>query len=183
MFFDSWQGLARVLLVGVLSYGALVLLLRVSGKRTLSKINSFDLVVTVALGSTLATTFLSKDVALVEGVLAMPLLITLQFVVTWLTIHSPQVMRAIKAEPRLLVRDSQFLHAAMRDERVTEDEILAAVRENGFCSLDEVDTVVLETNATLTVQPAWSHDRSPASSPSQAVNDDVCSPEKQNLKA
>jgi len=63
MLFDSWTGLGRVLLVGVLAYSALVLTLRVSGKRTLTKLNAFDLVVTVALGSTLATVLLSKDVA------------------------------------------------------------------------------------------------------------------------
>lgn len=67
MFFDGWTGLLRVLVVGTLAYAALVLLLRVSGKRTLSKMNAFDLVVTVALGSTLATVLLSRDVALAEG--------------------------------------------------------------------------------------------------------------------
>ena len=55
MLFDSWAGLGRTLLVGPLAYVALVLLLRISGKRTLTKLNAFDLVVTVALGSTLAT--------------------------------------------------------------------------------------------------------------------------------
>jgi hypothetical protein len=55
MFFESWSGLGRVLVVGVLAYGALVFVLRVSGKRTLSKMNAFDLIVTVALGSTIAT--------------------------------------------------------------------------------------------------------------------------------
>jgi len=67
MFFQGWQGLLRVI-VCALAYGALVLLLHVSGKRTLSKWNAFDLVLTVALGS--ATVLLSKDVALAEGVVA-----------------------------------------------------------------------------------------------------------------
>ena len=69
MFFDGWSGPLRVLAVGTCAYAALVLLLRCSGKRTLSKMNAFDLVVTVALGSTLATVLLSKGVALAEGVL------------------------------------------------------------------------------------------------------------------
>ncbi|MDP9439064.1 MAG: DUF421 domain-containing protein, partial [Actinomycetota bacterium] len=60
MVFDSWVGLFRVAAVGTAAYFALVLLLRISGKRTLSKINAFDLVVTVALGSTLATVLLSS---------------------------------------------------------------------------------------------------------------------------
>ena len=74
MFFTHWFDLARVLIVGVSAYAALVFLLRISGKRTLSKMNAFDLVVTVALGSTLATILLSKDVALAEGLLALALL-------------------------------------------------------------------------------------------------------------
>ncbi len=66
-FFDSWSAMGRTVVVGVLAYLALVLLLRVSGKRTLSKMNAFDLVVTVALGSTLATVLLSTSVALARG--------------------------------------------------------------------------------------------------------------------
>ena len=82
MFFDDWGGLVRVAVVGLLAYIGLVLLLRISGKRTLSKMNAFDLVVTVALGSTLATILLSSAVALAEGLLAFVVLISLQFAVT-----------------------------------------------------------------------------------------------------
>ena len=64
MLFDSWVGLGRVIVAGILAYAGLILLLRISGKRTLSKMNAFDLVVTVALGSTLATVLLSRSVAL-----------------------------------------------------------------------------------------------------------------------
>ncbi|RPI86275.1 MAG: DUF421 domain-containing protein [Chloroflexi bacterium] len=67
MFFNSWSDLIRIIIIGVLAYIGLVVLLLVSGKRTLSKMNSFDFVITVALGSTLATVLLSKDVALAEG--------------------------------------------------------------------------------------------------------------------
>lgn len=75
MFFNDEFSLLRVVIVGTLAYLSLVLLLRVSGKRTLSKMNAFDLVVTVAIGSTLATVLLSKDVALADGVVAFTLLI------------------------------------------------------------------------------------------------------------
>ena len=83
VLFDEWSNLLRTLIIGVPAYIALVFSLRISGKRTLSKMNAFDLVVTVALGSTLATVLLSKDVTLAQGVLAFGLLIGLQFAVTW----------------------------------------------------------------------------------------------------
>ena len=100
MFFESWSRLGRVVVVGVLAYGALVFLLRVSGKRALSKMNAFDLIVTVALGSTFATVLLSKDVALLEGALAFALLIVLQFVLTWLSVRSKAVRRASSSRNR-----------------------------------------------------------------------------------
>ena len=81
----------------------LLLLLRVSGKRTLTKMNAFDLVVTVALGSTLTTVLLTKSVALAEGLTAFVLLIFLQFVLTWLFVRSQAASRLVKSEPTLLV--------------------------------------------------------------------------------
>jgi len=78
MFFSGLDGVWRTLVVGTCAYAALVLILRISGKRTLSKMNAFDLVVTVALGSTLATILLSSDVAPAEGVTAFVLLAGLQ---------------------------------------------------------------------------------------------------------
>jgi uncharacterized membrane protein YcaP (DUF421 family) len=134
-----------------LAYGALILLLRVSGKRTLSKMNAFDLVVTVALGSTLATILLSKDVALAEGVLAFAVLILLQFVIAWLSVRSTAVHRLVKAEPALLFHQGKFLWQAMTAERVTEDEVRAAVRGQGIASMEAVAAVVLETDGSFTV--------------------------------
>jgi uncharacterized membrane protein YcaP (DUF421 family) len=151
MLFDSWTGLGRVLLVGTLAYAALVLLLRLSGKRTLTKLNAFDLVVTVALGSTLATVLLSKSVALVEGVLALVLLISLQYAITWLSVRSSRFQALIGAEPTLLLHRGSFLLGAMRAERITQDEILAAVRASGAADPGQVTAVVLETDGSLSV--------------------------------
>jgi uncharacterized membrane protein YcaP (DUF421 family) len=162
MFFDSWFGLLRVLVVGVLGYGALVLLLRVSGKRTLSKMNAFDLVVTVALGSTLATVLLSKSVALVEGVLAFALLISLQFAIAWLSVRSEGFQGMIKSQPRMLVYRGRILHDALKAERVTAEELRAAVRSQGVPSLDGVGAVVLETDGTFSVLPDLGEGRSSA---------------------
>ncbi|MFC7550478.1 hypothetical protein [Plantactinospora sp. GCM10030261] len=93
--------LLRLLVVAVLVYPALVVILRVSGKRTLSKLNAFDLVVTVALGSTLATILLSRDVSLAEGALALALLVGLQYLVAVLAVRWPPSQRLLKSQPTL----------------------------------------------------------------------------------
>ncbi|NBD21282.1 DUF421 domain-containing protein [Aquabacterium fontiphilum] len=151
MFFDGWLPLGRIVVLGALAYLALVAMLRVTGKRTLSKLNAFDLVVTVALGSTLATILLSKDVALLEGVTALALLIGLQWALTWLSVRSCRVSAWIKAEPRLLFVGGRFLDDAMRRERVTADEVRAVARQHGYRDLSRVAAVVLETDGSMSV--------------------------------
>jgi uncharacterized membrane protein YcaP (DUF421 family) len=151
MFFSSWYSLGRIALVGVLAYVTLVVLLRSSGKRTLSKMNAFDLVVTIALGSTLATVMLSKTVALLDGVLAFALLIFLQLAITWLSVRSKAVSRLVKSEPALLVHHGALLPRALAQERVVEPEILAALRRQGVAALTEVEAVVLETDGSFSV--------------------------------
>lgn len=151
MFFDSWFGLIRVICVGVLAYLALILWLRLSGKRTLAKWNAFDFVVTVALGSTLATVLLSGDVALAEGVLALALLIGLQFAITWLSVRFDAVRRVAKSEPTLLLYRGRYMRDAMKHQRVTDSEVRAAVRSRGIAAVEEVEAVVLETDGTFSI--------------------------------
>ncbi|MEH6717392.1 MAG: YetF domain-containing protein [Aurantimonas endophytica] len=151
MFFDSWYDLWRIIVVGILAYAGLVFLLRVTGKRTLSKMNAFDLVVTVALGSTLATVLLSSDVSLAEGLLAFVLLCGLQYAVATASVHSERFQSIIKAKPSLLFHNGRFIGPMLREERVTEEEILAAVRSQGHVDLDKVLAVVLETDGSFSV--------------------------------
>ncbi|MFO7854392.1 MAG: DUF421 domain-containing protein [Paracoccaceae bacterium] len=151
IFFDTWFGLLRVVLVGIAAYSALVLMLRISGKRTLSKMNAFDLVVTVALGSTLATVLLNPSVPLFEGLMAFALLICLQFAITWASVRSDRIRGLVKAEPTLLVHEGRHLAAPMRRQRVTREEIAAAVRAGGASDISDVRSVVLETDGSMTV--------------------------------
>lgn len=151
MFFDNWENLGRVIVISVLVYAALVILLRSSGKRTLSKMNAFDLVVTVALGSTLATIILSKDVALAEGVLALVMLIALQYVIAWLSVRVPMIRELVKSEPTLLFHQGQMLQAALRAQRVTPEEVRAAIRNQGVSQMRDVEAVILETNGSFSI--------------------------------
>jgi uncharacterized membrane protein YcaP (DUF421 family) len=158
MFFDDWTGIWRTLLVGALAHAALIALVRISGKRTLAKMNAFDLIVTVALGSTLATILLSEDVALAEGVTAFGLLIGLQLAITWLSVRTRVVPSLVKSTPTLLVFRGQQLDDAIRAQRVSEEEVLQAVRQQGFASVADVHAVVLETDGSFSVIGSASQD-------------------------
>ena len=151
IFFNGWFTLFRTIVVGLVAYAALLVCLRLSGKRTLSKMNAFDLIVTVALGSTLATIILSADVALAQGVLALALLVTLQFAITWSSVRWRWMRRLATGEPSLLLYRGQYLRDALRQMRVTEDEVRAAVRAQGQPAIEDVEAVVLETDGSFSV--------------------------------
>ncbi|WP_232521603.1 DUF421 domain-containing protein [Micromonospora phaseoli] len=141
----------RLLVIAAIVYPALVVILRVSGKRTLSKLNAFDFVVTVALGSTLATILLSRDVSLVEGILALTLLVALQYGVALLAVRWPPSQKLLKARPTMLLRDGQLRRQTMRRVRVAESEIRQAARSQGAGDLHDLAAVILETDGSLSV--------------------------------
>jgi uncharacterized membrane protein YcaP (DUF421 family) len=147
----NWSDAVRAVISGVVAYTALVALLRISGKRTVAKWNAFDLIVTVALGSTLASTIVSGTVPVMQGAGAFVVLIAVQFAITWASVRVNLIHRVIKAQPALLVREGKLEHETMRRERVTEDEVLTAARRRGFGDLREVDAVVLETDGSFSV--------------------------------
>lgn len=151
MFFDDWSGIGRTVVVGAAAFVGVIVFVRLAGKRNLSKLNAFDLIITVALGSTLATILLSQDVALAEGLTAFALLVGLQFVITWLSVRTRAIPRLVKSEPTLLVHRGRPLDEALRDQRVSEVEVLQAVRQQGFASVEDVHAVVLETDGSFSV--------------------------------
>lgn len=94
---------------------------------------------------------MSKDVALLDGVLAFGLLIFLQFIITWLSVRSGWISDLVKAKPVLLVYQGELLQENMLKERITREEVMAAVRTKGIGSLAQVGAVVLETEGTLSI--------------------------------
>jgi len=151
MVFQGWDGILRTLLVGAATYACLILFLRVSGKRTLAKLNAFDLVVTVALGSTFSAVLVQQSVPLAQGLTALALLVLMQFGVTWASVRSARFARTIRSEPRLLLRHGNPCAGAMRAERITEEELLSAIRASGGRGLEAAEAVILESDGTLSV--------------------------------
>jgi uncharacterized membrane protein YcaP (DUF421 family) len=151
IFFESWESLVRTAVIGILAYVLLVFLLRTSGKRTLSKMNAFDLIITIALGSTLATVVLNKSVTLADGALAFFLLIYLQYLITFLSVRSKSIRNLVKSTPTLIAYKGSLLKEAMVKERISEDEVHAIIREKGVSSLAETDAIIMETDGSLTL--------------------------------
>lgn len=151
IFYDGWEGIVRAAIAALCAYAALILILRISGKRSLSKLNIFDFVVTVALGSTLASTILSKDVALAEGTMALAALVGLQFIVAQLSIMAEPWKKIIRSDPKIVVKDGEFVEDCMKQERVTRGSVESEIRKSGYGDVSKVAYVILESDGTFSV--------------------------------
>jgi uncharacterized membrane protein YcaP (DUF421 family) len=151
VFFHGFGPPGRALLVGFLAYVALVLLLRLSGKRAIAKMNIFDFVVVVALGSTLASIIVDPGVDLASGLAGLVLLVGVQYAVSWMTAHSKRVERWVNGRPELLFFRGEFIRPAMKRHRVTEEEVRASIRMAGQGGLADVYAVVIETDGVFSV--------------------------------
>ena len=151
MWFDTWAQVVRVLIAGVAAYVAVILILRVSGKRTLAKLNAFDLVVTVAFGSTLATIFLNATVSIAEGVTALALLAALQIVAALISSRLKKGHAVMTSRPTALVTHGRFHEEVLRRQRISVAEVRQAVRSSGKGDMRAVAAVVLESDGSLSV--------------------------------
>jgi len=151
LFFNGWTPLIHVAVVGVVSYVFLILMLRLSGKRTLSRMNGYDMVVTMALGSILTKAMLTAEQSLSESLLAIFLLVAFQVAVSIGSLHWTWLRKLTSAEPAVLYHDGQFSETVMRRERVCRDEVVSAVHQKGMRDLSDVDAVILGANGELSV--------------------------------
>jgi uncharacterized membrane protein YcaP (DUF421 family) len=152
MWFGGWESLLRILIHGTLGYIALVLMLRLSGKRTLSKMNAFDFVITIALGSAFATLLISDMVPLTKrcsGYCA-PGDPAVGGILDLCEVGALRVDREGQSSACLL--EEQVPEDVLRRERITHEEVQAAIRDNSMANGSGA-AAVLETDGSLSVVP------------------------------
>lgn len=149
--FSPFNPFLNTIILGTIAYIAIIFILRLSGKRTLSKWNSFDFVVTIAFGSILASILLTTKNTFGKGILGFAMLVLFQYIITWISVRSSWVQKLIKSEPSLLLYRGKLKHDVLKKQRVAEGEVLAALRANGIGAIEDADAVVLETDGSFSV--------------------------------
>ena len=150
LFYKDVESLVHVGICTIISYLALFIFIRISGKRTLSKLNAFDFVVVVTLGSTLSSMILVK-VTIAEGCLALLIIIGLQYLLAYFVKSSEKMEDLIISSPTLLFYNGIFLTDAMQKELITKKEIYAEIRKYRIENINDVSAVVMESNGEISV--------------------------------
>lgn len=134
--------------VGV--YVALLVGLRLAGKRELTQLNAFDLVVLLLLSNTVQNAIIGNDNSLVGGIAGAAILLALNYgVVRFLYSHAA-LDRLVEGDPTVLMREGKILERRLRRELVTRAELEQAARKQGIESLHQVSSCRLETGGALT---------------------------------
>jgi uncharacterized membrane protein YcaP (DUF421 family) len=153
MFFDGWESVARIVLLAGATYITLVAVLRVIGEQALAKMSSYDMIVTIALGSLLVSIPLGSGITLADGLAAIATVLLLQEGTRFLVKRSRQASKLVRQRPHLVLWDGHLLRERMDEVNVIEEEVRAAVRRSGLGSFAEAQAVVLETDGEWSVIP------------------------------
>ncbi len=143
---DIWPVAVTALLI----YIAMVLFTRIAGKRSFSKMSSFDFGVTVAIGSIVATVLLSKSVSLVQGLVGLASLYVLQMIVAALR-RFKVVQQVVDNEPLLLMEGHKVFDDNLRKARVTLADLKGKLREANVLHRDQVKVVIFESTGDISV--------------------------------
>jgi uncharacterized membrane protein YcaP (DUF421 family) len=151
-FGSDWEGLGYVALTTVAMYATMVVSVRVAGRRTIAQLAAYDVVVTVALGTLLASTIVSADPSYARATVATVVLLALQVALGALRRRSDRFDRALTFEPEVVVEEGRLqLPTGLATSQLTEGELRARLRQQGVFELDGVAVVVLEPSGGLSV--------------------------------
>ena len=138
-----------IVLRGIFVFFALYVLMRVIGRRELSKLEPFDLILLIILGDAVQQGLTQDDYSLTGSMLAIVTIAVLQVVVSFLNFRFPRLRPVLNGEPIVVVQDGKPIERNLRRERLTIDDLAESARLQGIGSLDEIAWGVLETSGAI----------------------------------
>ncbi len=145
--------LAEKLLRPVIVYLALVVLLRIFGKRELAQLNPFDLVVLLSLSNTVQNAIIGDDNSVTGGVVGALGLLAINWLVVRVLFRSRRLTRLFEGRPAILIHNGQIDKKALARESLTREELIAVIHRQGFEGVHQVHRCELEPNGTFYVEP------------------------------
>lgn len=139
---------------GVAVYVVLLVIFRITGKRTMSQVTTFDFVLLLLVGEATQQALLGEDFSITHAALVITTLMLLDRLSDYLSWRFPRFQRATESVPVVLVDNGQPLRDVMAREHISDEDVLASARENqGLERMDQVKYAVLETSGGISILP------------------------------
>jgi uncharacterized membrane protein YcaP (DUF421 family) len=143
--------LLMVLVSAIVTYVAILLLTRMNGLQSFSKMSSFDFAITIAMGSVIASTIVMEDPPLTQGIVALGGLFGLQFIISSIRRRIPRSTSLLDNQPLLIMAGTNVISRNMDRARMSRDDLFAKLRMSGITHVDQVFAVVFETTGDVSV--------------------------------
>jgi uncharacterized membrane protein YcaP (DUF421 family) len=138
-----------LVLRAIFVFSFILLLTRVTGKRELSRLEPFDLVLLIILGDALQQGLTQDDYSLTSALLVVGTIAVLQVIVSWISYRFPRTRPILEGEPIIIVQDGKVIERNIKRERLTVEEIAEQARQHQIAHLSEIRFAVLETSGTI----------------------------------
>jgi uncharacterized membrane protein YcaP (DUF421 family) len=137
----------------VVVYLFILVAFRLTGKRQVGQLTPFDLVLLLLISNVVQNAIIGNDNSLGGGLIGAVTILVVNWLVNEITYRSKRVRRLLEAQPTILVHNGRILHDNLAHERVTMDDLLAALRRNGVADVSHVRVAMLEENGGISVIP------------------------------
>jgi uncharacterized membrane protein YcaP (DUF421 family) len=138
-----------IVLRAALMYFFILLLTRIVGRRELSSLEPFDLVLLVVLGDLVQQGVTQSDYSFTGLMIAGGTIALLQTIVSWVGFRSKRAGLVLDGDPIVVVQDGKFIDGNLKRERLREEEVLESARKQGIGSLEDVSWGILETSGEI----------------------------------
>jgi uncharacterized membrane protein YcaP (DUF421 family) len=144
-----WEFVLR----GIIIYVFLIVLLRLTGKRQVGQLSPFDLVLLLVLSNAVQNAMNGGDNSVIGGMISAATLVGVNWIVGILTYRSKKLEALVEGRPEVLIRDGKLFQQTLERAKLTHHEVMAALREAGCGSIDEVRAALLENDGSISVIP------------------------------
>lgn len=146
---SGWSIIARTIIV----YGALLVGLRLAGKRELGQMTAFDLVVILLIANAVQNAMVGPDTSVTGGLIAAGVLIAANYGLAFARERVPALRRVVEGTPTILIHDGKFVKGHIQKEGLDKDLVLMAIREHGLAEAKDVRLAILETDGSISIIP------------------------------
>jgi uncharacterized membrane protein YcaP (DUF421 family) len=142
----------ELILRGLVVYFALLLLLRMTGKRQIGQLSPFDLILLLLISEAVQNAIIADDKSIIGGLIAVVTLIGINYLVGLATFKNKRVETFMEGRPQVIIHEGKVFEDIMNESKLTQQELHSALRHQGYFSVQDVKLAILETNGTVSIQ-------------------------------
>lgn len=137
----------------IIIYIAVLIFLRLMGKRQIGEMQPYEVVITLIIADLATLPMSDTNIPLLNGILSLAELVLVHFILTLITRKSTRIRRFLSGKPIIVISPNGIVYQSLKDLNMSIDDIMEMMRQNGYYSLDQILYAIIETNGKISIIP------------------------------